>query len=570
MPIKTILKFYDGDVGITVGELPDSDADKLDKFVTNTNDNIFAWKIGDSFTPEQAGALLSRYSRTSFTGRELLLKEFLPNSNRGREFFESWLVDYGDDSIQEMAGGIPTSCEFVSNLLAKVIEDGRFASYIEKSTRYVSFDKKLPDGSYMFYKDKEIMGSRFADEYLELMNGLFESYSKHMEKMVKHIGDMNPIEDQKFRIGDASMSLAELDSKSEERLGVSVKDLQRAYANSVKANALDLMRDYLPMATLTHVGISANARAYEALMLKLLASGLSEAKHVGNRLYEELYKIVPSLVKRVYDIHGKEFVSFLHDRDSSVSEAVAKIDLSSKGRDASSLIDYTGIGTLNPDQKASVDVAGAVLYRFGRGIALSDAIAAAGKMDEAQRNELISKYVGIRKNRRHRPGRAFENVEYLFDFIGRIGIYRDLQRHRVGTQERQNFTVDYGYDTRKEYESIGITEDYKSKMSEVIALYDKLRDKFPMQAQYVVTFGFKTRWYYRMNARELYHMVELRTTPSGHPDYRKLMQDSFKMAEAVHPSITKHMSFVDMSDKQLGRLGAEIRIAQKRNALKSA
>ncbi len=570
MPIKTILKFYDGDAGINVGELPEEDGSKLAKFVTNSDDNIFAWKIGDSFTPEQAGALLSRYSRTSFTGRELLLKEFLPNSNRGREFFESWLVDYGDDSIQEMAGGIPASCEFISNLLAKVIEDGRFASYIEKSTRYVAFDKKLPGGSYMFYKDKEIMESRFADEYIELMNGLFDSYSKHMGEMVKYIGDMNPLEEQKFRIGDASIGYTEFDSKSEERLGISAKDLQRAYANSVKANALDLMRDYLPMATLTHVGISTNARAYEALMLKLLASELSEARHVGNRLYEELYKVVPSLVKRVRDVHGKEFISFLHARDSSISEAVAKINISSNGRGSPSLIDYTGIGTTNPDQKASANVVGAVLYRFGHGISLSDAIAAAEKMDNAQREALISKYVGIRKNRRHRPGRAFENVEYLFDFIGRIGIYRDLQRHRVGTQERQNFTVDYGYDTRKEYESIGVAEDYRSKMSGIIDLYGKLRDKFPMQAQYVVTFGFKTRWYYRMNARELYHMVELRTTPSGHPDYRRLMQDSFKMVAAVHPSMTKYMSFVDMSDKQLGRLGAEIRIAQKHNALKSA
>jgi hypothetical protein len=200
---------------------------------------------------------------------------------------------------------------------------------------------------------------------------------------------------------------------------------------------------------------------------------------------------------------------------------------------------------------------------------MHEAQAAAEAMPAEQRNALIAKYVGHRGNRRHRPGRAFENVEYLFDFIGRIGIYRDLQRHRIGTQERQNFTVDYGYDTRKEYDSIGITDDYKSKMSEVVDLYGKLRESMPWQAQYVVTFGFKTRWYYRMNARELYHVVELRTTPSGHPDYRKLMQESFRMVEKVHPSITRYMSFVDMSDKQLGRLGAEIRIAQKRKALKT-
>ena len=570
MPIRTFLRFYDGDQGIVVGEHSDEDNARIAKFVTNTDDNVFAWKLGDSFTPEQSGALLSRYSRTSFTGRELLLKEFLPNANRGREFFESWLVDYGDDSIQEMAGGLPVSCEFISNLLAKVIEDGRFASYIEKSTRYVSFDKKLSDGSYMFYKDRDIMDSRFADRYIELMTGLFDSYSRHMDKMVKYIGEINPIEEQKFRIGDASIGVAELDGKAEESLGISEKDLVRAYENSVRANALDLMRDYLPMATLTHVGISANARAYEALEIRLLSSELSEARHVGNRLYEELYKVVPSLVRRVRDRHGEEFVSFLHNRDSNVLESVGAAGVQGKVENGvSELVEYTGVGSKDPDKHAAVEVAAAVLYRYGSRVSMHEAQAAAEAMPAEQRNALISKYVGPRGNRRHRPGRAFENVEYLFDFIGRIGIYRDLQRHRIGTQERQNFTVDYGYDTRKEYASIGITDDYKSKMSEVVDLHGKLRERMPWQAQYVVTFGFKTRWYYRMNARELYHMVELRTTPSGHPDYRKLMQESFRMVEKVHPSITKYVSFVDMSDKQLGRLGAEIRIAQKRKALKT-
>ena len=114
----------------------------LNDYVTNAYSNIFAWKLGEKLDSEAAGALLSRYSRSSMTSREIFLKEFLPNRERGRQFFSAWLIDYGDDSIQEMAGGIPVSAEYISNIAAKELEDSRLASYIEKSTRYVQFDRK--------------------------------------------------------------------------------------------------------------------------------------------------------------------------------------------------------------------------------------------------------------------------------------------------------------------------------------------------------------------------------------------------------------------------------------------
>ncbi|MBI2545451.1 MAG: FAD-dependent thymidylate synthase, partial [Candidatus Aenigmarchaeota archaeon] len=277
---STLLRFSDTDVGVPVEEFTEDDALVLNNFITNVNSNVFAWKIGSDLTPEQAGALLSRYSRTMFTGKKLFLREFLPNKSRGREFFESWLVDYGDDSIQEMAGGIPVSLEFISNLAAKEIEDNRLGSFIEKSTRYVSFDKKLPNGEFMFFKDPDILNSKFGDEYLDVMNGLFTSYSTHMEKMMKYIADLNPFDVQTFKIGDSIIKVSELNSEIEEKTGITELDLKRAFDNSVKANALDLMRDYLPLATLTHVGASMNARSYENVILKMLSSPLSEGRFV--------------------------------------------------------------------------------------------------------------------------------------------------------------------------------------------------------------------------------------------------------------------------------------------------
>ncbi|HVA83021.1 MAG TPA: hypothetical protein VNF06_02550, partial [Candidatus Aquilonibacter sp.] len=135
MAADYLLSFNEKDKGEMVEQFSDEECSLLGDNVTNFDSNIFAWRISDEFTPEQAGALLSRYSRTALTSRRLYLKEFYPNKSRGREFFDAWLVDYGDDSIQEMVGGLPVSCEYVSNVAVKEIEDCRLGSYIEKSTR---------------------------------------------------------------------------------------------------------------------------------------------------------------------------------------------------------------------------------------------------------------------------------------------------------------------------------------------------------------------------------------------------------------------------------------------------
>ncbi len=568
--VGSILKFSEQDPGIEVESFSDEEAADLDKVVTNVGSSIYAWKINDDLTPEQSGALLSRYSRTTFTGKRLYLKEFLPNRERGREFFESWLVDYGDDSIQEMAGGLPLSCEFVSNLAAKDIEDARLGSYIEKSTRYVFFDKKLPNGEFMFYKDPNILGSRFGDRYLDLMHGLFNSYVSFTDKMAKHIEQNNPYENQKFRIGDAAVTPSELDSAAEEKYGVTEKDLRKSYDNAIKANALDFMRDYLPMATLTHIGMSMNARSYENLIMKMGSSPLAESRWISRMVHSEISKTVPSLLKRVNDKHGDEQRRFFSEKNASALAMVEGIERVKEDYAADSGVElayYTGKGLNNPDLEAQLVLASMILYKFGKGYSMSEARRVAEGLGEQMRKRLINAYVGKRTNRRHKPGRAFENIEYLLDFTGRIGIYRDIQRHRIGTQERQNFTVRLGYNTRREFVEIGIDDDYRSKMAEVVDLYKNIEETMPYQAQYVVTFGFNIRWYYRFNARQLFHFAELRTTPGGHPDYRRLVQDAYAKIKAVHPTVAEQMMFINLDDKKLGRLDSEIRIAQKKRAI---
>lgn len=568
--VKSTLRFRDNDEGIEVENYNEDEAAQLSKVVTNMDDNVYAWKLSNDLSAEQAGALLSRYSRTALTGRRLYLKEFLPNKERGREFFEAWLVDYGDDSIQEMAGGIPMSCEYVSNVLAKEIEDSRMGSYIEKSTRYVYFDKKLSNGEYMFYKDPNIMESRYGDAYVELMRSLFDSYVNNTDKMAAYIKEKNPYEAQKFNISNTLVTPQEMNKEIEDRLGISEQDLQKSYENAIKANALDFMRDYLPMSILTHVGISMNARSYENTINRLLSSPLYEANSIARKMHAELTKVVPSLVKRVNDKHGaslREFITKSRENTTSVSSRVAGSSQPKDDRELVRLVEFTGQNTKDPDKEASVRLAAFALYRFGRGYSLAQAIEIASSMTPDERDQIISSYVGTRTNRRHKPGRAFENINYTFDFCCRIGIYRDLHRHRIGTQERQPFTVKHGYNMRQEYKDIGIDDDYKAKMDAVTDLYNKIAETMPYQAQYVVTFGYNVRWYYTFNARQLFHFAELRTGSGGHPDYRDLTQKVYMEVKRVHPSVAKYMNFIDLNKKQLGRLESEIRIVQKKKKL---
>ncbi|HAQ42548.1 MAG TPA: thymidylate synthase, partial [Acidimicrobiaceae bacterium] len=69
------------------------------------------------------------------------------------------------------------------------------------------------------------------------------------------------------------------------------------------------------------------------------------------------------------------------------------------------------------------------------------------EMTSDQRRDLVRRYVGERGNRRHRPGRALERLDYRFDVLGDYGGFRDLQRHRLLTIEWQSLTPNHGYET---------------------------------------------------------------------------------------------------------------------------
>jgi thymidylate synthase ThyX len=174
--------------------------------------------------------------------------------------------------------------------------------------------------------------------------------------------------------------------------------------------------------------------------------------------------------------------------------------------------------------------------------------------------------MGERLNRRHRPGRALEQAHYTWDLVCDYGIFRDLQRHRmVDDLQWQPLTPSYGYEVPALVEEAGLAEQFEQCFDLSARLYSTMQQAgFGYEAQYATLLGHRMRWKITYNAREAFHLHELRTSPQGHPGYRKLVQQMHEKLAEVHPMLAESMKFVNQDeDPELTRLAAERYTSQK-------
>ena len=534
-------------------EFSDSEKEVLAKHFSNVNDSVFA-----VITPKQVdrGALMSRYSRSDKSMRRIFLDEFLQNQNRGEEFYNRVLLEYGDDSVAEL-GEAQIAIEGLSNIAVKKIEDRRIGlSYLEKSSRYVAWDKKV-NGEYKFFKEAAIMNSKFADQYLESCNLDFGVYSKNIQPMIFYIQERDPIENQKFR-NSASQEVAFSSLTGE----ADIKSATRIYNATIKAKALDVLRGLLPASTLTNVGITGNGRAFEYLLTILYGSNLEEEKTLASKMHRELDVMIKSFVKRADDRHGKALQEYHTKIRTAASDLSKKYLRTKKTKEfLVELVDW------DPIKKAEEKIISAILYDQVQGIPYKTILAQIKKMTPTIRKKIIKSFSQLRQNRRHRPPRAFEMTEYTFDFLTNFGMFRDFHRHRVLTLERQLLTTNHGFSVSAEISALGIEKDFRDCMYKAKEVFELMQQKMPEQAQYVVNFAYNYPYFMRLNLREATHLIELRTVPQGHPDYRKVGQDMFKAIKKVHPTLSQIIKFVDLKKYELERLESEKRIEEKRKKM---
>jgi thymidylate synthase ThyX len=496
---------------------------------------------------------MSRYSRTDKNMRRVFLEEFLKNKNRGEAFYNRVLIEYGDDSVAEL-GSAQIAIEGLSNIAVKKIEDRRIGlSYLEKSSRYVAWNKKI-NGKYKFYEDPTIMKSKFRDEYIESCNLDFDVYSKYIDSMIDYVREKYPIEKYSFK--DSSG----IDKKfSQLKNEIDIKTANVIYRGSTKAKALDILRGLLPASTLTNVGITGNGRAFEYLLTILFGSELEEERSLASKIKKELDSIIKSFVRRSDDQYGKILQNYLQsikNTSSSLSKKYARGNIPKNS--------ITKLAYFEPETMAQDKVIAAIFYEQSPGIPFHKILSNVKKMNSSEKNQIIMTFAKLRKNRRHRPSRAFELVNYTFDLINNFGMFRDFHRHRALTLERQLLTTEHGFSMPKEITLLGMNKDYNDCMYKSKKVFEMIRKKYPLQAQYVVNFAYNYPYFMHLNLREACHLIELRTVPQGHSDYRKVAQLMYKEIKKVHPNLSKILKYVDTKEYDLERFESEKRTEEKK------
>jgi thymidylate synthase ThyX len=502
------------------------------------------------------GAMFARYSRYQGTLRRLFLEEFAGDleppggsagpiafdgaeGERAAALYRRIFLGYGDDSVAQL-GGAHVACEWVSNILTKVLQRGRLAAYLEQSTRYIAYDAPMPasgdrpEGGYRYWRD-----SALGPEYPRAMDALFETYAR---------------------------SLPQVSAWAAERFPRAPDEPEAAHRRSVKAKALDLLRGLLPAASLSHVGIFATGQAYEQLLLRLLASPLPEAREFGRMILTELKAVMPSFVMRVErPERGGEWIRYLEEREAAADRWASRL-----GLDRASAGERSGPAVRLLSAHGSEDDLLAALLFESATSSEDEARAAVRALPPDERADMFGDLVGERANRRYRPGRGLEALRYRFEVVSDYGAFRDLQRHRMLTIQWQPLSPELGAEVPEELSDAGVAEPYREGLERSRLEYTRLRELGrPEIAPYALCLGYRIRYLLDLNAREAMHLIELRSGREGHPNYRAVAHEMHRQIARVHPAVAAAMTHVDSErEPRLERMLSEIR-TQARQATRA-
>jgi thymidylate synthase ThyX len=378
--------------------------------------------------------------------------------------------------------------------------------------------------------------------------------------MQKFISEKEPIDQFLFFDSNLKRETTYGNLKSDK----DIESAKRIYKSVIKAKSLDILRGLLPAATLTNLGITGNGRAFEYLLSTMYASSLRETKKLADQMYHELNLIIPAFVGRANDKHGKTLQSYFENTRAAIYN-IAQYHI--KNIKLQENLQYVKLLYFENNFEAEVKVVSAILYEHAQGQSLEAITQYTRSMTPQERHKIIQEYTKFRTNRRHRPGRAFEMIEYTFELFTNFGMFRDMHRHRILTLERQLLSTRHGYDIPSEIIELGIVKDYRDCMYKSNEAYKNISKNMPDEAQYVVNFAYRYPYFIRLNLREACHLIELRTVPQGHQDYRNICQKMFEQIKHIHPVFADGMKFVDLKAYNLERLNAEKNSEKKKMEL---
>jgi len=535
-----------------MAEVPEHLKEKLKRYFTNVGGNTF---VITGLPHELTGGALARYSRAS-TGMQLtIVNEFLdesgePSQEKGTEIMDRILNAFGDDSVGELEGA-HVGIENISQLGTKFIEDRRIGgSPIEQSTRYVKYDQKDDQGRWRYLRPPEIVISSLLPSFEAVNNRAFEVYSEGVSRLTEHFKGEFPRE--KFQIeGERDKEKVRLYERE-----LQTEEEERAFKNSynftVRCAALDVGRCVLPSSTLTHIGLFGNGRFFTNILSFMKSSELKEANQRGSDLERELNKVIPTFIKR----------NAANPKPAEINRNMRKMayELFSEIKPQDDRV------TLVKRSDHIDEVIASSLFPY-TDVSLQQTINRVEQLPAEKKMQILETYKGAREVRRDRTGRGLEaGYPLTFDLVGGFAEYRDLERHRMLTQQRQNLTTELGFIMPPEMGIVGLEKE----VEEVVVRMENLNRDIKQAglyetSQYATLFNHRIRFMLGMNLRELQHLTELRTQKAGHFSYRGMTMEMARKAIEQYPWAETFLRFVDYSDpdNRISRAKEQSRIAGK-------
>ena len=452
---------------------------------------------GRSLSEEQIAVAFAMTSRRAEPFDEIAEQV---SQEKAADFNERWVLGYGHASVAEHAV-VHLAVENVSRLACDTLEDNRLASYTEKSSRY----QVMPEDCFHIPEELDSEPD-MRQLYIETARGLFRGYFRLIEGCLEYL-------------------------RRTERQGDRERD--GAYKLRRRRLATDSCRSVLPAATLTNVGVTANARSLEHAISKLMSSGLAEERLLGEDLREQGRQITPTLIKYA-------------DRNTYLEATLRKNWQLPLAIDVPGEPPQIKVSLAHWDNQAEEKLVAALLFRNSSSGYVT-AWRQAEEMESEARQRLIDGCLDDLGDH-DAPVREFELVDYTFEFVMDYGAYREFKRHRMQSYFPQPLTVDLGFKMPELIEAAGLAGEFQEVMGLAEGGYRRVAQFSPVTAQYLATHAHYRRTLSKLNLRECYHLFKLRSSRDAHESIREPVIEAMRLAVETHPQFFRRLRLRNYPD----------------------
>ncbi|MBZ5617570.1 MAG: FAD-dependent thymidylate synthase [Acidobacteriia bacterium] len=447
--------------------------------------------------PEKSAYALARYSRSPDSIRDSI--EWV-RTHDSQKFLESFYFQYGHASIADLGHSV-LCFEGISELAATEIEEESLWDGQAKSSRYQDFSRSG------FITPPELSGDHA------------ERFRWAGERLLKAYGEVNQL---------AFACLCEQLPRPDDMK-------PDTYRRNIAARAFDVARYLLFWAVPTNVGQVTSIRTLEKQIRRLKASEYAELRELGEEMARACAAepdcrwdrnsaaepLAPTLARHAdpdqHAVRSREDLRLWAEQNlpATAGGAPERVDL----------VRPTNI---------PADIVATLLYPV-TDRPFRELYGLACEWSSGRRAEVMDLALGSR-TRRDEILAGFRGGLYVYDFVIDVGAYRDLHRHRRCQKFRQAYSGNLGHDVPKLVTDARATEIYQSAMD---AAFETMRALPPPGAHYLLPFGARSRFLFKMDFAEAEYISQLRSGVKGHFSYREIAWEMKCKMEQVEPELAR-------------------------------